>query len=102
MYYLPEGFTGEVIQVVENDGKKALVAAYSSGDKNLILLQKKVGSGEGNLFQSGELIDLNDKPAFYSERQDVRKISWTEGNIRVQLVGNLTRRTLAEIARNIK
>jgi hypothetical protein len=94
MYYLPEGFTNEVIQVVENGGKKALIAAYSSDDKNLVLLQKMMGRGEGDLFQSGELIYLDDKPAFYSERQDVRKISWTEGNIRVQLVGNLTRRTL--------
>ncbi|HQD41085.1 MAG TPA: outer-membrane lipoprotein carrier protein LolA [Bacillota bacterium] len=102
MYYLPEGFTNEVIQVVENGGKKALIAAYSSDDKNLVLLQKTMGRGEGDLFQSGELIYLDDKPAFYSERQGVRKISWTEGNIRVQLVGNLTRRTLADIARNIK
>ena len=74
MYYLPEGFTNEIIQVVENGGKKALVAAYSSGDENLVFLQKTVDSGEGDLLQSGELIFLDDKPAFYSERKDIRKI----------------------------
>lgn len=99
---LPKGFTKEIVQVVQNNGQKALVASYSSGDENLTLLQKTVDRGEGESMKSGELIYIGDIPALFSERQDTRKISWIEGNIRVELVGNLTRGVLAEIARSIE
>jgi outer membrane lipoprotein-sorting protein len=102
LYDVPEGFDRDIVQVVQSSGQNALIVTYSSGEQNLTLMQKRVNREEGESLQSGELIYLGEKPAFYSERQDTRKISWTEGGIRVEIVSNLARNALTEIARSIK
>ncbi|MDD4707923.1 MAG: hypothetical protein WCS98_06350 [Bacillota bacterium] len=99
---VPEGFTRDVIQVVETDCQKVFVEIYSCEGERLTLLQKTADKGGGESLTSGELIYLDGKPAFYSERRDTRKISWTEGSIRVELVSSLARGSLTEIARSIK
>ncbi len=99
---VPEGFTRGIIQVVESDGRRIFVETYSGDGESLTLLQKTADKRGGEWLTSGELIYLDDRPAFYSERQHTRKISWTEGNIRVELVSSLARRALTEIARSIK
>ncbi len=102
VYGMPEGFIQDIVQVVENNNAKTLIVTYGNNEQSLILLQKAVGKGEGKSHQSGELIYLDDREAFYSERNNTRKISWMEGNVRIELVGSITRMALTEIARSIK
>lgn len=103
MQYTPAGFERDVIQVVKKDDQYTLVAAFSDNrGQTITLLQKVAAKGAGEFHDGGELIYLNDKQAVYSQIQDIGKISWTEGGIRVELMGNLTRGNLMEIARSIK
>jgi len=102
LHAVPEEFERDIIQVVESGGGKALIATYTSGRESITLLQKGAGKAEGEPLGGGELIHLDGREAVYSERHDTGKISWTQGGIRVELMGNLTRNALVEMAKNIK
>ncbi len=99
---IPGEFARDIIQVVENNNQKTLIVTYSNDPDYITLLQKAVDKGEGESHENGEFIYLDDRVAIYSERQDIKKISWTEGSIRVELMGNIARKALIEIAKSIK
>ena len=102
LYVVPEELERDVIQVVETGGGRTLIATYTGGGESITLIQKGAGKAEGESPGGGELIHLDGREAVYSERQGTGKISWTEGGIRVELMGNLTRNALAEMAKNIR
>ncbi len=99
---IPDGFEQEYVQVVDSDSGKALLINYKGRDGSFAILQRLVSGEKGNYYYQGEIIELGDREAVYSEDRHTRKICWSEGNMEIRVLGTVSRKTLLEIAAHIR
>lgn len=99
---IPKGFEGDYIQVINSDKGNVLVMSYKGQNESFSILQGLLSMEEGEYSPSGEMLSIEGRNAVYSQDQHTRKIWWREGNIDIQVIGTVSRRTLMEIAKKIR
>lgn len=99
---IPEEFTRDIIQVVDDNDGKVLLMTYKYGEQNFTILQKITNNNEGDFQTKGEVLNLGNRTVRYSETENMRKVSWLEGNVKVDISGNIPRNILTKIAKEIR
>jgi outer membrane lipoprotein-sorting protein len=99
---IPHGYSLDIIQVIEANGRKVLLMSYAGEHDGFSVIQKRAAMDEGYSQIKGEIIMAGNRQAVYSEAGDLRRISWMEGGIVVDITGNASRKTLVKVAEQIR
>jgi len=98
----PQGFEQDYIQVIDSDKGKVLIIKYKGEEEGFTILQKLFYVEEGKYCPEGEILDVEGRNAIYSEDLHTREICWREGNIDIQVMGTISKKTLLEIAKKTR
>jgi len=99
---VPQGYTVDIIQVLDGAGGRALLSSYKSQGDSFTIIQKIYNKDGGDFKPEGEILDLGGRTAGYSEIEGMRKVTWIEGNIQIDITGNISRGLLLTIAKEIR
>lgn len=99
---VPQGYTIDVIQVLDGSGGRALLSSYKSGGDSFTIIQKIYSKDGGDFNPEGEILNLSGRTAGYEEIEGMRKVTWIEGNIQIDVIGNISRGLLLTIAKEIR